>query len=131
MNGTGSAIRDAFALTRPGQWPILSAQFFVGVLLMAPAAQGGGCWLNTGSLVVLAVAWACWVILLNGGTLAFNSAHDQDEGPIAYLPDPPLPPPWLNRAALAWMLARDQALALDLPCRVGRKPIIVASRLDA
>jgi 4-hydroxybenzoate polyprenyltransferase len=98
-------LRDALALTRPNQWPILTSQFFVGVLLMAPAAQGGGCWLNTASLAVLFVAWLCWVVLLNGGTLAFNSAHDRDEGPVAYLPDPPSPPPWLQHAALAWMAA--------------------------
>ena len=100
-----NTLHDAFTLTRPGQWPILSAQFFVGVLLMAPASQGGGCWLNTASMGVLAVGWTCWVVLLNGGTLAFNSAYDRDEGPVAYLPDPPPPPRWLSPVALFWMFA--------------------------
>lgn len=105
MSSLLNGIRDAGVLTRPGQWPILSSQFFVGVLLMAPAAQGGGCWLNTASLAVLAVSWLCWVVLLNGGTLAFNSAHDRDTGPVAYLADPPAPPSWLAHAALVWMIA--------------------------
>jgi 4-hydroxybenzoate polyprenyltransferase len=33
-----------------------------------------------------------WVVFLNGGTLAINSAFDRDEGDIAYLRDPPPPP---------------------------------------
>ena len=44
-------------------------------------------------------AWlgiAAWVVLLNGGTLALNSAFDRDEGDIAFLRDPP-PPPTLSR----------------------------------
>ena len=34
-----------------------------------------------------------WVVCLNGGTLALNSAFDRDEGDIAYLRQPPTPPP--------------------------------------
>lgn len=96
-------IRDAIRLTRPSQWPVLSGQFFVGVLLVSPAATGGGCWLNPGSLLVLLTAWIAWVVMLNGGTLAFNSAYDRDEGPVAYLEDPPLPPSWLAVASLVFM----------------------------
>jgi 4-hydroxybenzoate polyprenyltransferase len=33
-----------------------------------------------------------WVVCLNGGTLAVNSAFDRDEGDIAYLREPPPPP---------------------------------------
>ena len=33
-----------------------------------------------------------WVVCLNGGTLALNSAYDRDEGDIAYLRRPPPPP---------------------------------------
>ena len=33
-----------------------------------------------------------WVVCLNGGTLALNSAFDRDEGDIAYLRRPPPPP---------------------------------------
>ena len=38
---------------------------------------------------------ALWVVCLNGGTLALNSAFDRDEGDIAYLRRPPPPPRYL------------------------------------
>ena len=88
---------------RPGQWPILTAQFFLAVMLVSPRASGGGCWYNPGAAAVLAGAWLAWVILLNGGTLAFNSSYDRDTGPVAYLPDPPPPPRWLAGTALTIM----------------------------
>lgn len=97
-------VRDAGRLMRPDQWTIITLHFLVPVMMLAPAAQGGGCWLNPASLAVLLGGWTSWVVLLNGGTLAFNSAWDQDRGPIAYLPDPPPPPPWLKMAAAGWML---------------------------
>ena len=86
------SLRDTLALTRPSQWPILTGQFLVSVMLVSPGALGGGCWLNTGSALVLAGAWLAWVVLLNGFTLAYNSSQDRDTGPVAYLPDPPEPP---------------------------------------
>ena len=36
-----------------------------------------------------------WVVCLNGGTLALNSAFDRDEGDVAYLRRPPAPPRYL------------------------------------
>jgi 4-hydroxybenzoate polyprenyltransferase len=48
---------------------------------------------------------ALWVVCLNGGTLAINSAFDQDEGDIAYLRRPPPPPRFLFAFGLALMLA--------------------------
>ena len=68
----------------------------LAALLVSPRAAGGGCWLNLGSLAVLAAGWLVWVVMLNGGTLAFNSAHDRDSGPVAYLETPPPTP------GLAW-----------------------------
>ena len=100
-----SDIRDAWRLTRPGQWPILTAQFFLAVMLVSPRAAGGGCWLNPTAVAVLGCAWLAWVVLLNGGTLAFNSAHDRDTGPVAYLPHPPQPPVWLGPVAVVFMAA--------------------------
>ena len=97
-------IKDAWRLTRPDQWTILTFQFMVPVMLTAPAARGGGCWFNPASGAVLATAWLVWVVLLNGGTLAFNSAYDKDTGPVAYLPDPPQPPSWLAAASLVMMV---------------------------
>ncbi len=42
--------------------------------------------------------------MLNGGTLAFNSAYDRDTGPVAYLRNPPPPPAWLAAFGLAAMI---------------------------
>ncbi len=97
-------MKDAWRLTRPDQWTIITFQFMVPVMLVAPAAREGGCWFNPASGAVLATAWLVWVVLLNGGTLAFNSAYDKDTGPVAYLPDPPQPPSWLATGALMIMV---------------------------
>jgi len=51
------------------------------------------------------LAWVVWVICLNGGTLAFNSAYDRDEGDVAYLRAPPPPPEHLALFSLLLMLA--------------------------
>lgn len=45
---------------------------------------------------------ALWVVCLNGGTLALNSAYDQDNGDIAYLHEPPPPP--VHLALFGFML---------------------------
>ncbi len=100
----GREIRSAWRLTRPDQWTILTFQFLVPVMLLAPAARGGGCWFNPASGLVLLSAWMAWVVFLNGGTLAFNSAYDRDTGPVAYLANPPQPPSWLAAASLLFML---------------------------
>jgi 4-hydroxybenzoate polyprenyltransferase len=55
-----------------------------------------------------------WVVCLNGGTLAINSAFDKDEGDIGYLKRPPPPPPHLLALSLILLLA-GQALAFLLP----------------
>jgi 4-hydroxybenzoate polyprenyltransferase len=48
---------------------------------------------------------ALWVVCLNGGTLALNSAFDRDEGDIAYLRLPPPPPPHLAGFGFSLMVA--------------------------
>lgn len=45
-----------------------------------------------------------WVVCLNGGTLALNSAYDRDEGDIAYLRQPPAPPAYLASFGLCLMI---------------------------
>ena len=90
----------ALRLTRPRQWPILTAQLAVGALLCRPQAAE----VPAPALLPLAVAWLAWVVLLNGGTLAFNSAYDRDTGPVAYLPRPPQPPAGLAGWSLGLML---------------------------
>lgn len=66
---------------------------------------------NTGVVVATLVIW---VIALNGGTLALNSAFDRDEGDIGYLDTPPPAPRRLAHVGLAIMLL-GQAAALLLP----------------
>ena len=66
------------------------------------------------SLGPIALGLFAWVVCLNGGTLAINSAFDRDEGDIAYLRRPPTPPRYLFGFGLASMVA-GQLLALLLP----------------
>lgn len=104
---------DYILFTRPAQWPILTAQFAVGVLcapemhalimthsLRRLLAPGPGLWVQGGL-----VAWLAWVVCLNGGTLAYNSAWDRDTTDVAYLRNPPRPPRHLASAALLLMAA--------------------------
>jgi hypothetical protein len=96
----GAGLRAGLRLTRPRQWPILSAQLALGVILAVPAAGA-----SVPDVPILLAAWLAWVPLLNGGTLAFNSAYDRDTGPVAYLRHPPPPPRGLAGWALGAMLA--------------------------
>jgi 4-hydroxybenzoate polyprenyltransferase len=100
-----AGVRDGLRLARPRQWPVLTAQFAVGAALALPpwpalplAAAGLAPW-------TLAGAWLAWVALLNGGTLAYNSAWDRDTEPVAYLRRPPRPPRGLAPASLVAMVA--------------------------
>lgn len=95
---------------RPAEWPIMAAHTVVGYLLavgLAGAARGTG-------LGPALAGLALWVVCLNGGTLALNSAFDRDEGDIAYLRRPPAPPRYLAVFALGLMTA-GQLLAFLLP----------------
>jgi 4-hydroxybenzoate polyprenyltransferase len=79
---------DYLLHTRPAEWPIVTAHALVGYALavgLPGAAQGDR--LGPALLGVL-----LWVVCLNGGTLALNSAYDRDDGDIAYLRRPPPPP---------------------------------------
>ncbi len=104
---------DYILFTRPAQWPILTAQFAVGVLcapemhelIMTHSIRrllmpGPGLWIQGG-----VVAWLAWVVCLNGGTLAYNSAWDRDTTDVAYLRNPPRPPRHLAAAGLLLMAA--------------------------
>lgn len=90
---------------RPTEWPIVAAHMLLGWLLAA-----GFRW--PPSLVVLGVA--VWVIALNGGTLALNSAFDNDSGDIAFLQNPPTPPRGLALGAAGLMLL-GLVIAWQLP----------------
>jgi 4-hydroxybenzoate polyprenyltransferase len=75
---------------RPLEWPIMTAHFLFGALLAAgPGLPWGG----------LLFGWFIFVVLVNGGTLAINSAFDRDEGDVGYLKAPPEVPKYLARVS--------------------------------
>ncbi len=84
---------DYILFLRLRQWPILTFQLMVGILaapsVFAAISQRS---FEALSWTGLVIAWFAWVVCLNGGTLAFNSAYDHDENDIAYLARPPPPP---------------------------------------
>lgn len=90
---------------RPMEWPIMSAHFLLGALLARGLALPWGPTL---------AGWFIFVVLTNGGTLAINSAFDQDEGDIGYLQQPPPPPPHLFRVS-ALLLGLSLLLGFLLP----------------
>lgn len=88
----------------------MAAHTLLGYLLavrLAGAAAGEG--LGTALLGLL-----LWVVCLNGGTLALNSAFDRDEGDIAYLRAPPAPPEHLAAWGFGLMVV-GQGAAFLLP----------------
>jgi 4-hydroxybenzoate polyprenyltransferase len=97
---------------RPAEWPIMAAHTALGYLLSVgfDGFLNGERWLPAlGGLFI-------WVVCLNGGTLAINSAFDRDEGDIAYLRRPPPPPPGLFGFGLMLMgLGQVAAFALGAP----------------
>lgn len=106
---------DYLLHTRPAEWPIMAAHTLVGYLLAAglPGALQGER-LGRGLL-----GTALWVVCLNGGTLALNSAYDRDEGDIAYLRQPPPPPPHLAGFGLGLMaLGLVGSVLLPPPYRI-------------
>lgn len=90
---------------RPLEWPIMSGHFLLGTLLALGWTLPGGATL---------LGWFVFVVLMNGGTLAINSAFDQDEGDIGYLKAPPKPPRHLLHLSAA-MLAAAAGLGFLLP----------------
>src|SRR5690606_22635196 len=95
---------------RPAEWPIMAAHTALGYFLAVgfDAARLAASW--TDALFGLVV----WVVFLNGGTLAINTAYDRDTGDIGYLVAPPDPPRRLAAFSFALMVI-GQALAFLLP----------------
>jgi len=81
---------------RPLEWPIMTAHFLFGTMLAVGLELT---WYD----VVL--GWFIFVILMNGGTLAINSAFDKDEGDIGYLKSPPKTPKYLLHVSTAMLIA--------------------------
>ncbi len=95
---------------RPREWPIMAAHTAVGFMLAVGVTQA----VSREWLPRFVAALSVWVICLNGGTLAINSAFDRDSGDIGYLDAPPPPPRGLFRFGLA-LMAVGQVAALLLP----------------
>lgn len=95
---------------RPAEWPIMAAHTALGYAL----AVGFGGMARGAALGQAALAVALWVVCLNGGTLALNSAFDRDQGDIGYLRNPPPAPRGLFGFGLLLMLA-GQGASLVLP----------------
>lgn len=90
---------------RPLEWPIMTAHFLLGSLLAV------GFSLN---LLDALWGWFIFVVLMNGGTMAINSAFDRDEGDVGYLKSPPKPPKYLLHLSVVMLLA-SLALGFTLP----------------
>jgi len=101
----GPGIMPYLLHLRPLEWPIMSAHFLLGTLL----ASG---WALAARPTLL--GWFVFVALMNGGTLAINSAFDQDEGDIGYLKAPPPPPKFLALFS-ALLLGTSALLGFLLP----------------
>ncbi|HEX9894650.1 MAG TPA: UbiA family prenyltransferase [Gemmatimonadales bacterium] len=84
---------------RPAEWPIVAVHAATGAVL-AVSLPG----LEQFDLRQVLLGIGLWVVCLNGGTLAVNSAFDHDEGDIAYLRAPPDPPPHLFTFGTALMV---------------------------
>jgi 4-hydroxybenzoate polyprenyltransferase len=92
---------DYLLHTRPAEWPIVAAHTSLGYLLAVGVANA----FRSEGLGPAALGVGLWVVCLNGGTLALNSAFDRDEGDVAYLRKPPPPPTGLAVFGLGLMLA--------------------------
>ena len=88
----------------------MAAHTTLGFMLAAGVLPSIGTqWLSR-----LATALVLWVVCLNGGTLAINSAFDRDSGDIGYLDAPPPVPRGLLWFGLA-LMASGQVGAFLLP----------------
>lgn len=101
---------DYLLHTRPAEWPIMAAHTALGYLLAVGIAGVAAGVARGPALLGLLL----WVVFLNGGTLAINSAFDKDEGDIGYLRSPPQVPTHLFAFGMA-LLVCGGAASLVLP----------------
>ena len=117
---------DYLLHTRPAEWPIVAAHTLVGYVL----AVGLSNVLRSDRMESALLGTGLWVVCLNGGTLALNSAFDRDEGDVAYLRTPPPPPRQLAGFGFGLMVAGlIAALLLPLGYRLAYAVCLVLSVL--
>ena len=105
-------MKDYLLHLRPAEWPILSLHFLTGTAL----AVGIPGLVSPGHRATLILGTLAFVLGINGGTLALNSAFDRDQGAIAYLEHPPPVPRGLGFLGYALMaLALIAAFFLPVP----------------
>lgn len=94
--------RNTYLHLRPRSWPIVFAHYAGGSAIAIAHAPSLTIWM----LLQFLAGGLIWAIFLNGGTLAINTAFDQDEAgeDIGYLNNPPPAPPDLAHFATNWML---------------------------
>ena len=90
-------ITSYFIHLRPKSWAVVALHMSVGYFL----AITPDLWKHQLDLLLLAVI--VWAMFLNGGTLAYNSAFDNDKGDIGYLDNPPPAPKHLAIFGFVWM----------------------------
>jgi 4-hydroxybenzoate polyprenyltransferase len=115
-----SRLADYVAFTRPRSIPVTLAMALTGWL--ASPVRGHAV-TDLGDLAFLVVVHS---VLLWGGTNAFNSAEDRDDGPVNLLPDPPPIPPNLGAFGLMLMGAAIGLAALRGPTCVALVACAVA-----
>lgn len=97
-----STFRDTFQHLRPRSWPIVFAHYSGGAVIAMAHAQE----LTWRMILQYIAGGILWTIFLNGGTLAVNSAFDEDEegSDIGYLESPPPAPPHLAHTSINLMV---------------------------
>lgn len=113
---------DYLAYMRPRTFPITFVFALTGYVLAPTHARGP-------SLAAdLAFLFLVYSVLGWGGSNAFNSAEDQDTGPVNLLPDPPPRPARLGAFGLACGVAAI-AVALAWPGKARTAPCVVLAGL--
>jgi len=81
---------------RPLSWPTFLIHMGVGF------AFADGFKMGFNAILIFLAGWFIWVILLNSGTLTFNSYYDKDTGSVMWLNKPPKLPKHL--LLFSWIL---------------------------